>query len=116
MSDLSEAKHFDEECIFCKIIKGELPSKFIKENEYCVVFKDLNPKAKVHLLVVPKVHVKNILETDTALMGKILDTIKETVKELDLESFRIINNLGEGAGQTVFHVHFHIISDDKLSE
>ncbi|WP_300367067.1 histidine triad nucleotide-binding protein [Brachyspira sp.] len=106
----------DEDCVFCKIIKGEIPSKFIKENEYCVVFSDLNPKAKVHLLVVPKVHVKNILETDAFLMSKVLETINEVSKEQGLESFRIINNCGAGAGQTVFHVHFHILSGDNLEE
>ncbi|WP_295155179.1 HIT domain-containing protein [uncultured Brachyspira sp.] len=106
----------DGDCVFCKIISGEIPSNFIKENEYCVVFSDLNPKAKVHLLAVPKMHIKNILETDNILMGNILETIKETAKEQGLESFRIINNCGVGAGQTVFHVHFHILSGDNLEE
>ena len=87
-----------------------------KENEYCVVFADLNPKAKVHLLVVPKPHVKNILETDEFLMNKVLETIKEVAKEQNLESFRVINNCGKGAGQSVFHVHFHILSGDNLEE
>ncbi|WP_028329786.1 HIT domain-containing protein [Brachyspira alvinipulli] len=112
MSNYIEGK----DCIFCKIIKGEIPSKFIKENEYCVVFADLNPKAKVHLLIVPKPHAKNILEIDDFLMGKVLETIKEVAKEQGLDSFRIINNCGAGAGQTVFHVHFHLLHDDNLEE
>ena len=116
MSNYNEDKYFDKDCIFCKIIKGEIPSQFIKENEYCVVFKDLNPKAKVHLLVVPNPHVKNILETDEFIMNKVLETIKEVAKEQGLESFRIMNNCGAGAGQTVFHVHFHILSGDNLEE
>lgn len=104
------------DCIFCKIVKGEIPSKFIKENEYCVVFKDLNPKSDVHLLVVPKKHLKDITEIDNDLMGKVLDTIKEVAKENNLESFRIVNNCGENAGQSVFHLHFHVLSGKNLKD
>ena len=104
------------DCIFCKIIKGEIPSNFIKKNEYCVVFKDLNPKSDVHLLVVPKKHLKDITEIDNDLMGKVLDTIKEVAKENNLESFRIVNNCGENAGQSVFHLHFHVLSGKNLKD
>ncbi|WP_157151782.1 histidine triad nucleotide-binding protein [Brachyspira sp. SAP_772] len=104
------------DCIFCKIVKGEIPSNFIKENEYCVVFKDLNPKSDVHLLVVPKKHLKDITEIDNDLMGKVLDTIKEVAKENNLESFRIVNNCGENAGQSVFHLHFHVLSGSNLKD
>ncbi len=104
------------DCIFCKIIKGEIPSKFIKENEYCVVFKDSNPKSDVHLLVVPKKHLKDITEIDNDLIGKVLDTIKEVAKENNLESFRIVNNCGENAGQSVFHLHFHVLSGANLKD
>lgn len=107
---------YNKDCIFCKIIKGEIPSEFIKENEHCVVFADLHPKAKVHLLVVPKRHFKDIFETDESLTNKIFETIKEVVKEQNLNSFRIVNNCGKGAGQSVFHVHFHVLSDDNLKE
>ena len=104
------------DCIFCKIVKGEIPSNFIKENEYCVVFKDLNPKSDVHLLVVPKKHLKDITEIDNDLMGKVLDTIKEVAKENNLKSFRIVNNCGENAGQSVFHLHFHVLSGKNLKD
>lgn len=104
------------DCIFCKIVKGEIPSKFIKENEYCIVFNDLNPKSDVHLLVVPKKHLKDITEIDNDLMGKVLDTIKEVAKENNLESFRIVNNCGENAGQSVFHLHFHVLSGKNLKD
>ena len=104
------------DCVFCKIIKGEIPSKLIKENDYCIVFNDLNPRAKVHLLVVPKMHIKNILEVDSDLMGNILNTIKDIAKDKNLESFRIVNNCGDSAGQSVFHVHFHILSDNSLRD
>ena len=104
------------DCIFCKIVKGEIPSKFIKENEYCVVFNDLNPKSDVHLLVVPKKHLKDITEIDNDLMGKVLDTIKEVAKENNLKSFRIVNNCGENAGQSVFHLHFHVLSGKNLKD
>ena len=108
--------NYDKDCIFCKIINGEIPSKFIKENEYCVVFADLHPKAKVHLLVIPKKHFKDIMETEEFYINKIFETIKEVAKEQNLSSFRIINNCGKGAGQSVFHVHFHVLSGDNLKE
>ena len=104
------------DCIFCKIVKGEIPSKFIKENEYCVVFNDLNPKSDVHLLKKKKKHLKDITEIDNDLMGKVLDTIKEVAKENNLESFRIVNNCGENAGQSVFHLHFHVLSGKNLKD
>lgn len=106
----------DKDCIFCKIINKEIDTTFIKENEHCVVFKDLHPKSKVHLLIVPKKHINNLMEVDDDTMLQILSTIKETAKELKLDSFRIINNCGKGAGQTVFHVHFHLLSGNNLEE
>lgn len=110
MPNYKEDKYIDNNCIFCKIINGEIPSKLIKESDYCIVFADLHPKAKTHLLIVPKPHIQDITQLDDFLMIKILETIKEVVKELNIESFRIINNCGKGAGQSVFHVHFHLLS------
>lgn len=114
MPNYNEEKYSDDNCIFCKIKIGEIPSKLIKENNYCIVFADLNPKAKIHLLIVPKPHIKDITELDDFIMSKVLETIKELVKELNIDSFRIINNCGKGAGQSVFHVHFHLLSGDFL--
>ena len=103
---------YDNECIFCKIIKGEIKSAIVKENEYCIAFNDVSPKAKTHILIVPKTHVKDIMQLDDFYMCKVLETIKEIASELGLDEkgFRVINNCGKEAGQSVFHVHFHLLS------
>ncbi len=103
---------FDDDCIFCKIIKKEIPAKIVYEDEYTIAFKDLNPKATVHVLVVPKTHAKDITEIDNFYMGKITDSIKHITNELGLKEkgFRVITNCGKGAGQTVWHLHFHVLS------
>ena len=99
-----------EDCIFCKIIKGDFNTEFVYENEYVVVFKDINPKAPVHLLVVPKVHVASLNELeDKNLMGELLMAVKETTKKIGLKSYKTLINTGKEAGQEVFHLHLHIL-------
>lgn len=112
MSNYDDEKYYDESCIFCKIVKGDIPSSKVYEDDYVIAFNDMSPKAKVHLLVVPKPHVKDIMATDEFLMLKVLEAIKFITKQLDIadKGFRVINNCGASAGQTVFHVHFHIMS------
>ena len=98
------------DCIFCKIINGDSGTEFVYENEHCVVFKDINPKAPVHLLVVPRVHVESLNELeDKNLMGELLMAVKETTKKIGLKSYRIQINTGKEAGQEVFHLHIHIL-------
>lgn len=98
------------DCIFCKIINGDFSTEFVYENEYCVVFKDINPKAPVHLLVVPRVHVESLNELeDKNLMGELLMAVKETTKKIGLKSYRVQINTGKEAGQEVFHLHIHIL-------
>lgn len=99
-----------EDCIFCKIINGDFGTEFVYENEYAVVFKDINPKAPVHLLVVPRVHVASLNELeDKNLMGELLMAVKETTKKIGLKSYRTQINTGKEAGQEVFHLHLHIL-------
>ena len=99
------------DCIFCKIINGDFGTEFVYENEYAVVFKDINPKADIHLLVVPKLHVESLNELDDeALLGKLMMTVKETTKKLGIKSYRTVINTGKEAGQEVFHLHIHILS------
>ncbi len=99
-----------DDCIFCKIISGEIPTEFVYENEYVVVFKDLYPKAPVHLLVVPRVHVPSLNELeDKILMGELLQAVKDTTKKIGLESYRVGINTGKAAGQEIFHLHLHIL-------
>ena len=100
-----------EDCIFCKIIAGEFKTEFVYENEYAVVFKDINPKADIHLLVVPRKHIESLNESDDeVLLGKLMMTVKETAKKLGIKSYKTIINTGKEAGQEVFHLHIHILS------
>lgn len=100
-----------DDCIFCKIISGEFNTDFVYENEDVVVFKDINPKADTHLLVVPRKHVASLNELDDeVLMGKLLMTVKEVTKKLGISSYKTIINTGKEAGQVVFHLHIHILA------
>lgn len=99
-----------EDCIFCKIINGDFNTEFVYENEYVVVFKDINPKAPIHLLVVPKTHVASLNELeDKNLMAELLMAVKETTKKIGLKSYKTLINTGKEAGQEVFHLHVHIL-------
>lgn len=103
-----------EDCIFCKIVNGDFNTEFVYENEYVVVFKDINPKAPVHLLVVPRVHVASLNELeDKNLMGELLFAVKETTKKIGLKSYKTLINTGKEAGQEVFHLHVHILGGVK---
>ena len=100
-----------DDCIFCKIISGEFNTDFVYENEDVVVFKDINPKADMHLLVVPRKHVASLNELDDELlMGKLLMTVKEVTKKLGISSYKTIINTGKEAGQVVFHLHIDIVA------
>ena len=102
-----------EDCIFCKIIAGEFGTEFVYENEYAVVFKDINPKADTHLLVIPRTHVESLNELDDeSLLGKLMMTVKETTKKLGIKSYRTVINTGKEAGQEVFHLHIHILAGE----
>ena len=100
------------DCIFCKIINGDFNTEFVYENEHAVVFKDINPKAPVHLLVVPKIHVASLNELeDKNLMGELLMAVKETTKKIGLKSYKTLINTGKEAGQEVFHLQLHIMGE-----
>lgn len=98
------------DCIFCKIANGEMGTEFVYEDETAVVFKDLNPKADIHWLVVPKVHVQDLNECSDELIGKLMAVVKKVTKENNVKSFRTVINTGKDAGQEVFHLHIHILS------
>ena len=108
-----------EDCIFCKIIRHEIPSKIVFENEAVIAFEDLHPVAPVHILVVPKKHLASALEVgpeDTVLLGEVWKAIQQIAKEKGIaeSGFRIINNCGHDAGQTVPHIHFHVLGGKDL--
>ena len=100
-----------KDCIFCKIINGDFGTEFVYENDKVVVFKDINPQAETHLLVVPRIHVESLNELDDKdLFADLFLTIKEVTKKLGLKSYRTVINTGKEAGQEVFHLHIHILS------
>ncbi len=100
------------DCIFCKIVNGDFNTEFVYENEYVVVFKDINPKAPIHLLVVPRVHVESLNELeDKTLMGELLQAVKDVTKKIGLKSYKTLINTGKEAGQEVFHLHLHILGE-----
>lgn len=107
------------DCIFCKIIKGDIPSKKVYEDETVFAFEDINPMAPVHILVIPKKHISNMLEItpeNSNVVAHIFEVIAEIAKEKKLEQgFRVVSNCNEYAGQTVFHLHFHILGGKKLT-
>lgn len=103
-----------QDCLFCKIIKGEIPSKIIYHDKDVVVFHDINPKAPVHVLIVPVRHIeslKNIKDNDALLLGRLMLVIREIAKKMNIDTsgFKIVANNGIGAGQIVPHLHFHLL-------
>ena len=103
-----------DDCIFCRIIEGQIPSKKVYEDEDLLAFEDINPAAPVHLIIIPKKHIgtfNEIDEEDIPLLGKLLITAKNIAAERNLsdDGYRVVVNCMEGAGQTVWHVHFHLL-------
>lgn len=110
----------NNDCIFCKIIRGDIPSAKVYEDEYVFAFRDINPQAPVHILVVPKEHIccANAISGDNSVyVAKCFEAIAKIAKAEGLENgYRVINNCGEDGGQTVMHLHFHLIGGVKLGE
>lgn len=105
------------DCLFCGIVNGEIPSAKIYEDEYVYCFKDIAPIAPVHYLIIPKEHISGadmITEENSALVARVFEAAAKIAKNEGIESFRIINNCGENAGQTVKHLHFHLLSGVKM--
>lgn len=108
-----------EDCVFCKIIKGEIPSEKVYEDGEIIAFKDIAPAAPIHILVIPKKHISTLLdvkEEDSYLIARIYQTINKIAKDMGIEEdgFRVIVNCGENAGQEVMHIHFHMLAGRKL--
>jgi len=106
------------DCLFCKIINGEIPSKKIYEDETVYVFEDIAPAAPIHYLLIPKEHLSGASEItaeNSAVIAHIFEVIAKLAKDLDLkDGFRVVTNCGPDAGQTVFHLHYHLIAGRKL--
>ena len=100
------------DCIFCRIVAGEIPSKKVYEDATVFAFEDIAPKAPTHVLVVPRRHVEKLADVgpeDAGLLGALAERAAAIAKERGLSDFRLVANNGEGAGQSVFHLHFHLL-------
>ena len=108
------------DCLFCKIIAGEIPSSKVYEDDYVYAFRDIAPQMPVHVLVIPKLHLASadeVSEVNSVYVSKIFEVIPKIAKELGLEGgYRIITNIGEDGCQSVKHMHFHVVGGKKLSE
>lgn len=106
---------YKEDCIFCKIAQKQIPSTIVFENDDVFAFKDINPKAPTHILVIPKAHYDTLNDLDDeVLMGKLLSAVRKITKQLGIEHYRTVLNTGKGSGQEVFHIHLHILAGRKL--
>lgn len=109
-----------DNCIFCKIVKGDIPSTKVYEDEDMIIIKDLNPQAPVHLLLIPKEHYANIVEisdTQAQTLAKCLKKLSTLTDKLGLQNgFRLVSNKGEDGCQSVGHLHIHILGGGKLSD
>lgn len=106
------------DCLFCKIAAGEIPSNKVYEDELCYAFYDIAPQAPTHFLVIPKAHIPSaaaVTGENSAVVGHIFEVIAKVTKDLGLESFRVVSNIGEQAGQSVFHLHFHVLGGRDMT-
>ena len=106
------------DCLFCAIAAGEIPSSKVYEDELCYAFYDIDPQAPVHFLVVPKEHIASVAlvnEDNSAVVAHIFEVIAKVTKEKGIESYRVVSNIGEQAGQSVAHLPFHVLSGRDMT-
>jgi len=110
----------DSNCLFCKIINGDIPAEFVRSDEQCVVIRDINPQAPAHLLVIPRTHIESLDKSspsDEATLGHLLLVGAGVARDSGIAGggYRTVINTGSGAGQTVFHIHVHILGGRSLT-
>ena len=106
------------DCLFCKIIAGDIPSTKVYEDDSVFAFRDIAPQAPTHVLVIPKTHISGcngVTAENSAVVAHIFEVIAKLTKELGLTSYRVVSNIGEQAGQSVFHLHFHVLSGRDMT-
>ena len=106
------------DCLFCKIANGEIPSNKVYEDAVCLAFRDIDPQAPTHFLVIPKAHIASCVqvnEDNAALVGHMFTVIAKVAKEQGLDSYRVVSNCGEQAGQSVPHLHFHVLGGRDMT-
>lgn len=107
------------DCLFCRIVRNEIPAKIIREDEHTVAFRDVNPQAPTHILVVPKKHIPSLDEAsaqDQEILGQLLLASRQIARDENIVSgYRTVINNGSGAGQTIFHIHVHLLGGRTLT-
>ncbi|HXD48440.1 MAG TPA: histidine triad nucleotide-binding protein [Gemmatimonadaceae bacterium] len=106
-----------DDCLFCRIVRGEIPAKLVFEDEHCIAFRDINPQAPTHVLVVPREHVESLDRTrDSVLVGQLLLAAGAIARQEDVAQagYRTVINTNRAAGQTVFHLHVHLLGGRPL--
>ena len=106
------------DCLFCKIIAGEIPSSKVYEDELCYAFHDIDPQAPMHFLVIPKAHIGScgeITAENSAVVAHIFEGISKIAEEQSITDFRVVSNCGEQAGQSVHHLHFHVLAGRDMT-
>ena len=106
------------DCLFCKIAAGEIPSNKVYEDELCYAFYDIAPQAPSHFLVIPKTHIQSVSgidETNSAVVAHIFEVIAKLAADMGMDSYRVVSNIGEQAGQSVHHLHFHVLSGRDMT-
>ena len=106
------------DCLFCKIVHGDIPSNKVYEDELCYAFYDIDPQAPTHFLVIPKAHIASVAEVteeNSAVVAHIFQVIAELTAKLGLKSYRVVSNIGEQAGQSVPHLHFHVLAGRDMT-
>jgi histidine triad (HIT) family protein len=106
-----------DSCLFCRIVRGEIPARIVREDEHTVAFRDIDPKAPTHVLVIPKDHIASLDDArDPALVGRLMLVAAEIAKSEGITGgYRTVVNCGADAGQTVFHLHLHLLGGRKLT-
>lgn len=102
-------------CLFCKIVSGEIPSSKVYEDDSCLAFKDISPQAPVHILIIPKIHIESLANSDAShdeLLGRLLGRARSLAKDLGVDEagYRVVINTNGDGGQTVFHLHLHLLA------
>ncbi len=106
------------DCLFCAIAAGEIPSSKVYEDELCYAFNDIAPQAPTHFLVIPKAHIASVAGIsagNSAVVAHIFEVIAKLTKEQGIESYRVVSNIGEQAGQSVPHLHFHVLAGRDMT-
>ena len=103
-------------CLFCKIINKDIPNKTVLENDNFLAFEDINPQAKIHILIIPKVHIESFNEMTSNIMAEMTTFIQDVALSLGVKSdgYRLITNIGDNGCQEVKHIHFHLLAGEKL--